>query len=162
MGITQSVAGMCLIIMEKNERLQLARKNAGFDSASDAARAMDVSVQTYAAHENGYRSFKEDSARRYARRFGVDVTWLIFGTGTMKPEKGAAVDDLDETDLPDQINLEIFQKARIEARELEKRLTGGGVSDYATYKKLLLMTYRDILEREKTFHNNQNNEHEQS
>lgn len=162
MGITQSAARICLVVMEKHERLQIARKHAGFDSASEAARALDISVQTYSSHENGGRSFKDDSARKYARRFGVDVTWLTFGIGEMLPKHTQTIDDISDDDYPKDIDLEIFQRARKEARALEMSMTGGGVADYETYKKLLLMTYLDILEREKPNFNNQNNEREKS
>lgn len=142
-----SQSKMCLMIMEKNERLQFARKKAGFETASEAARALGISTQTYAAHENGSRSFKEGSARKYARRFGVDVTWLIFGKGS--PEEREMIDEkfFPATDLPEHINLQLFERARKEARLLEKEITGGGVSSFETYKELLLMTYRDLLER---------------
>lgn len=162
MGITQSAVRMCLIIMEKHERLQIARKRAGFETASEAARALGVSTQTYAAHENGSRSFKEDSAKKYARRFAVDVMWLIFGTEPMTRPSTEPEVEMGEGGFPKQIDFEIFQKARKEARELEKSMTGGGVSDYDTYKKLLLMTYLDMLERVKISGNNRNNEHEKS
>lgn len=62
------------------ERLKVARKKAGFANAAEAARAMAVSEPTYAAHENGSRGLTTKTAQKYARRFGVDAAWLLYGT----------------------------------------------------------------------------------
>lgn len=61
------------------ERLRIARKKAGFTTASDAARAMGVNVVTYTAHENGGREYDRNSAAHYAETFGVDTGWLLYG-----------------------------------------------------------------------------------
>jgi phosphopantothenoylcysteine decarboxylase/phosphopantothenate--cysteine ligase len=63
----------------KSERLRLAREEAGFGSAADAARALRVNYQTYVAHERGNRGFGDDEAVRYAEAFGVAPAWLILG-----------------------------------------------------------------------------------
>ncbi|EFO29121.1 putative helix-turn-helix domain-containing protein [Roseibium sp. TrichSKD4] len=149
MGITFTPPRLRMDPMDKHERLQFARQQAGFPTASDAARALGVSVPTYSAHENGSRSFKEDKARKYARRFGVDVLWLIYGKGEPKPTANTEIIERDYSLLPNEINFEIFQKARRVAREIELTITNGGVSDYDSYKKLLTLTYLDMLEREK-------------
>src|ERR671929_183506 len=47
------------------ERLQSARRQAGYKSAADAARAFGWNVVTYRAHENGTRGLKRDAAERY-------------------------------------------------------------------------------------------------
>jgi hypothetical protein len=65
---------------DMHERLRQAREAAGFEKASDAARALDVPVPTYLGHENGSRTFRP-SAEQYARRFGVSLEWLLTGRG---------------------------------------------------------------------------------
>lgn len=68
---------------QRAARLVQARKSAGFETASEAAESLGVAVSTYLAHEKGQddggRNFKEDSARHYARRFGVTYEWLWLG-----------------------------------------------------------------------------------
>ena len=70
--------------MDLSDRLRDARQDAGFASAREAADALGVPPATYAAHENGTRGVKSDAVKRYARRFGVSVQWLMFG-GTSEP-----------------------------------------------------------------------------
>jgi DNA-binding XRE family transcriptional regulator len=74
--------------MEKHERLKQARANAGFGSASDAARDMGITISAYVHHENGTRDFSDAAAQKYARRFNVTVAWLVFGQSL----KGAGID----------------------------------------------------------------------
>lgn len=65
-------------------RLKWAREHARFDSARAAAAALDVSSATYQSHEDGTRAkrgFPPELARRYARRFGVSLSWLMTGEG---------------------------------------------------------------------------------
>lgn len=64
-----------------HERLAWARQNAGYETASDAARALNISIPTYVAHENGSRGIKRDVAERYARFFHVPTEWLLLGRG---------------------------------------------------------------------------------
>lgn len=65
----------------KADRLRHARTLAGYETASDAARAIGVAPPTYAGHENGSRGFSAETARRYARAFRVAPEWLVYGTG---------------------------------------------------------------------------------
>lgn len=67
---------------EPFHRLKVARVNAGYKSATDAARSMGVKVVTYTAHENGTRGFDKD-ALLYAKHYGVDPAWLLFGTAPL-------------------------------------------------------------------------------
>ncbi len=55
-----------------HQRLRLAREQAGFARASDAARAMGIEEPTYLGHENGSRGLSR-AAARYARFFGVSL-----------------------------------------------------------------------------------------
>ena len=70
-------------------RLQQARALAGYETATDAAKALGWNETTYRAHESGRRGLKNDVAVQYAKTFGVDEAWLITGKGT--PPKGVDV-----------------------------------------------------------------------
>lgn len=61
----------------KSDRLKAARKNAGFESAADAARAFGWTESAYRHHENGTRDFGADAARKYGRAFKVLPGWLL-------------------------------------------------------------------------------------
>lgn len=61
-------------------RLSKARAAAGFASPSDAARALrDVNVNTLISHENGNRDISRKAAEKYAKAFGTDAGWLLYG-----------------------------------------------------------------------------------
>ncbi|MEA3534263.1 helix-turn-helix transcriptional regulator [Rhizobium sp. CC-YZS058] len=70
--------------MELHERLTEARKQAGFESAREAADALGVPYPTYAGHENGSSGFRADKGEIYAKKFKVRFEWLMRGTGHMK------------------------------------------------------------------------------
>ncbi|MCJ2098967.1 helix-turn-helix domain-containing protein [Methylobacterium sp. E-046] len=70
---------------EPHERLRQARLRAGYKSAAEAARRLNVPYGTYSGHENGNRGFKREEYIRYARIFGVDTAWLLEGTGSLIP-----------------------------------------------------------------------------
>lgn len=63
------------------DRLREARIAAGYADATAAAAAFGWKYPTYAGHENGSRGARADAIQRYARAFGVDPSWLQFGTG---------------------------------------------------------------------------------
>lgn len=64
----------------RGARLAAARKDAGYDSAAEAARALNIPEPTYVGHENGSRGFK-GNAERYAAFFKVNLEWLWSGKG---------------------------------------------------------------------------------
>lgn len=70
---------------EPEERLQWARKRAGFETATDAARRFHWNENTYRSHENGARGINKKAAAKYARAFKVPVEWLLYGEGSMNP-----------------------------------------------------------------------------
>ncbi|MGS1095836.1 helix-turn-helix domain-containing protein [Aquamicrobium terrae] len=61
-------------------RLTQAREAATLER-KDAAEAMGIPYQTYAAHENGNRTFDVETAVTYARKFKVSLDWLLTGHG---------------------------------------------------------------------------------
>lgn len=56
---------------------------AKFSDATAAAEALGVNQTTYLHHENGRRGFK-GAAADYARRFHVNLEWLLTGRGPMR------------------------------------------------------------------------------
>ncbi len=60
-------------------RLKSARKDAGYPTATDAASALAINYQTYAAHENGNRGISKEALKLYAKRFHVTLDWLLTG-----------------------------------------------------------------------------------
>lgn len=64
-------------------RLILARKSAGYETATEGAARCGVSISSYIHHENGTRNYPSSKAAVYARAYQVNVNWLLFGTGTM-------------------------------------------------------------------------------
>lgn len=56
-----------------------ARRVAGFRSARAAAAALGAKPATYAAHENGSRTFSVADAKRYAEFYNVSPGWILTG-----------------------------------------------------------------------------------
>lgn len=61
------------------ERLKKARIAAGYPSARQAAFTGGWNINTYKTHESGRAGFDNDYGREYARRFRVDLDWLMLG-----------------------------------------------------------------------------------
>jgi phage repressor protein C with HTH and peptisase S24 domain len=61
------------------DRLRNARIDAGFSSATAAAKAIGVALGTYSGHENGSRAISNEAAKTYGRHFHVRPAWLLFG-----------------------------------------------------------------------------------
>ena len=72
---------------EPHHRLRFAREQAGYASASDAARAMGVEEPTYLGHENGSRGLSR-AGQRYAKFFRVSLDWLLAGRGEFRLSGG--------------------------------------------------------------------------
>jgi phage repressor protein C with HTH and peptisase S24 domain len=64
---------------EKGDRLRKARAEAGFKSASAAARLHGWGVSTFLAHENGQNDYDPDQAQVYAKAFKTSAEWLLWG-----------------------------------------------------------------------------------
>lgn len=71
-----------------HERLKIAREQAGFRFAADAAQAMGVPYSTYSAHENGEKGLSR-AGQRYAKFFRVSLEWLLTGDGEMAGGRSA-------------------------------------------------------------------------
>lgn len=69
--------------MDIHERLVAARTQAGFETAAEAAKTVNVPYPTYAGHENGSSGFRADKGEIYAKKFKVRFEWLMRGTGQM-------------------------------------------------------------------------------
>jgi DNA-binding XRE family transcriptional regulator len=74
-----------------HERLKTARKSAGYATATDAAKALGMSRDTYLQHENGTREYDDDRAMQYARRFKTTPEHLKFGRGPARHEPMARI-----------------------------------------------------------------------
>jgi len=74
--------------MTPGARLKLARIDAGFQTAADAAQRLRVKAPTYYGHENGSRTFQLADAKLYGQLFGVSPYWLLTGEG---PKSGGPI-----------------------------------------------------------------------
>ena len=78
--------------MTPNERLAKARTEAGYEKPVDAARALGITLSTYYGHENGSKgAFRVDAAAKYARKFKVNLEWLLTGKGPMRAASEAPI-----------------------------------------------------------------------
>ncbi len=87
-------------------RLRHARLRAGFSQRFAAAQKFGWHYPDYVAHERGQVSLSLQSAKQYAKGFGVSVEWLLYGIGELDRR------DLQQRDLTIQ-----------ELREEVERLT---------------------------------------
>ncbi len=74
-------------IRQQAARLRNLRKEF-YSSATTAARALNIAVPTYSAHENATRVIKDDFAKVYAAHFGVNVDWMLNKAGKKDNDKG--------------------------------------------------------------------------
>lgn len=74
---------------EPSDRLQQARREAGYAGPAEAAARFGWNANTYKSNENGNAPFSFKKAQSYAKAFGVRVEWLYGGLGAMR---GATVE----------------------------------------------------------------------
>lgn len=91
-------------MVEPKDRLQEARRDAGFDKPRDAAKAYGWNINTYHSHENGHRNISKEGAIKYSRRFRVNLEWLLTGRGVKRNGPAPTQDSMDtrerlQTDL---------------------------------------------------------------
>lgn len=80
----------------RSDRLRQARKDAGFDSAAEAAERFGWTPSAYRHHENGTRNYGADAAKRYGRAFKVKPAWLLgLDANSELPAREAVNDQLD-------------------------------------------------------------------
>lgn len=131
--------------MTPNDRLRKARLAAGYQSASQAAKALGVAVSTYIAHENGQNTFGTARAERYGAVFSVSSAWLLTGEGR-GPDRPAG-GDTDAEDLlaalPGIEDPKSFLKAYDIARAAEQDALGGR-GDKEAFAAVVNQIYRLI------------------
>ncbi len=71
----------------RGARLRKARKDAGYKTMRDAVNALGVIYSTYAGHETDARDYGPDEAAAYAKRFKVDVGFLLTGQIANSPQR---------------------------------------------------------------------------
>lgn len=101
---------------EPHERLAWARKKAGNEDATAAARRYGWNENTYRSHENGTRGITKKAAAKYAARLRVPVEWLLLGQGSMVPPIDPEVPIL-WTRLTDHDREEMKEYMRFRARK---------------------------------------------
>ena len=88
---------------EIHERLQWMRRQRGFETAADAARAYGWNEVTYRAHEAGPvdgRGIKRSVAEKYAAAFRYSLSWFLTGEGSSDSETAEIVNIWDR--IPDR------------------------------------------------------------
>lgn len=60
-------------------RLKQSRINAGYETATAVSDKLGMEFATYHRHENGKRNPGVEDCKVYARLFGVNPAWLMFG-----------------------------------------------------------------------------------
>lgn len=102
---------------DKANRLQAARKQAGFRSGRAAALHFGWSAATYCAHETATRYLHDETAKIYASAFKVNDQWLLRGIG-----EGPAVDPVRATQFRNKIQRKAEQAKNDPAASSSRRL----------------------------------------
>lgn len=63
------------------DRIERARKAAGFETPAAAAIVLAMPLGTYQNHEAGRHTPKPDEMKRYREAFKVSYGWLLSGLG---------------------------------------------------------------------------------
>lgn len=111
---------------QRRLRLKEARERAGFSGQTEVAKELNISVNTYKAHEQGRNDFGTSAARAYARLFNVSLQWLYLGAG--RPEDGVLpgnakrLQDIFERlcEAPEDIQAKVISYAEFELERLPK------------------------------------------
>ena len=80
---TEQAAGVDQALDLVTDRLRHARIRAGYSQRFTAADRFGWSYPDYVAHERGQVSLSLQSAKQYAKGYGVSVEWLLYGIGEM-------------------------------------------------------------------------------
>lgn len=65
-----------------HDRLKQTRAEAGYSTATDAARAFGWPISSYLGYENGDREPGKDTARKIAEAYRISLDWLLTGRGS--------------------------------------------------------------------------------
>lgn len=84
-------------------RLREARQRL-FKTAAEAAEALDMKAVTLRAHENGQNGISLYDAERYARRYNVNLQWLLTGRGEDRPDPALYVEFGEMIDVENMID----------------------------------------------------------
>jgi len=87
--------------ISQGQRLAFARRQAGYETATEAADALKMHRPTYLAHENGTRGYAR-SAACYSAFYRVNLRWLWEGAGPIKPGGRSPIEDAFERIPPDR------------------------------------------------------------
>ena len=104
-----------------SDRLQTARRAAGYADATAAARAFNWNKNTYRSHENNIRGLKPNVAERYAKAFRVAVGWLLTGDGV---GPATSVDAKPRTTMVDLADLRAIVALLLRTQGTEAQLAG--------------------------------------
>ncbi|WP_455475011.1 S24 family peptidase [Bartonella sp. B30(2025)] len=67
------------------DRLKIARKNAGYKTPAEAARAIpSININTLNSNENGNRAISRQMAVHYGQVFNVDPGWILYGESDLE------------------------------------------------------------------------------
>jgi len=111
----------------QGERLQVARKDAGFESARKAALTCGWIYPTYSAHERGARTIGQDDAELYARKFralGANVTAQSILFGTDPGRSAQATDPPNRKQFVEEFDADLLYTAVVTALQEISRLRG--------------------------------------
>ena len=96
-------------VNQTGTRLRRARLDAGYRTASAAAKKLGIPISTYTAHENNQNDFSPEQAEEYAKAFNTSAEWLLFERRPVA-DKTPGIDD-KLVDLK-KLDEDAFQKLR--------------------------------------------------
>lgn len=123
-------------------RLTKARIDAGFESAVDAATALGVAYPTYAAHKNGSRGFKPETAIKYARKFKVPLEWLMTGR-----QSGSVANLENELPYAGTVQAGVFLDVDLHTNDHPKRVAIAPDPRYRRAKQFAWLVRGDSMDR---------------
>lgn len=110
-------------------RLRWARIRAGYDSATEFARAAAVNATSYRAYENNQNGYAKLAAQ-FARKLGVAAEWLLEGG----PEPSGPVPaKTDQSERSDHLPTRDVEEGAVEVRQVDIGYAmgpGTAVEDY--------------------------------
>jgi hypothetical protein len=102
-------------------RLKQARARR-YRNGTTAARAFGWPESTYLGHENGSRALRPSTAERYARAYGVSLSWLLTGEAEAPAILAGVLDTSGREALAASLKAELAKPGRSQAA-LARRLS---------------------------------------